>query len=239
MSAIAELRDVAVAFRGKTVLENVTGAFGSGSLTAIVGSNGAGKSTLLKSLVGVVPLAAGRVSLHIDRKRMAYLAQQSNIERSFPLSVLDCVTLGFWPASSLWRRIGSRHIASAMAALETVGLADLAHHPVGNLSAGQFQRMLFVRVQLQNAEFILLDEPFNAVDARTTSELLEIVMRWHSEGRTVAAVLHDHDQVRRYFPQTLLLARTPIAWGPTQDVLCAENLWRAGQLSAPCQAQAA
>lgn len=236
---VAQLDDVSVAFRGRTVLQGVSGTFERGSLTAIVGANGAGKSTLLKALMGLVPLSSGKVSLGVERKRIAYLAQQSSIERSFPLSVLDCVVQGFWPASRLWRRIDASHIEAAYAALDAVGLADLAERPVGNLSAGQFQRMLFVRVQLQNADFILLDEPFNAVDARTTADLLNIIASWHEQGRTVAAVLHDHSQVRRHFPQTLLLARAPVAWGPTAQVLCEENLWRVGQLTDVLDEQAA
>ena len=236
---VAQLDDVSVAFRGRTVLQGVSGSFERGSLTAIVGANGAGKSTLLKAMMGLVPLSRGRVDLGVERKRIAYLAQQSSIERSFPLSVLDCVVQGFWPASRLWRRIDASHIEAAYAALDVVGLADLAERPVGSLSAGQFQRMLFVRVQLQNADFILLDEPFNAVDARTTADLLNIIACWHEQGRTVAAVLHDHSQVRRHFPQTLLLARAPVAWGPTAQVLCEENLWRVGQLTDVLDEQAA
>lgn len=235
----AQLDDVSVAFRGRTVLQGVSGTFERGSMTAIVGANGAGKSTLLKAMMGLVPLSRGKVSLGVERKRIAYLAQQSSIERSFPLSVLDCVIQGFWPSSRLWRRIGADHIEAACEALDAVGLADLAERPVGSLSAGQFQRMLFVRVQLQNADFILLDEPFNAVDAKTTADLLDIISRWHDEGRTVAAVLHDHAQVRRHFPQTLLLARSPVAWGPTAQVLCEENLWRVGQLTDVWDEQAA
>lgn len=238
-STMASLHDVSVAYRGRVSLQGVTGVFERGTLTAVVGSNGAGKSTLLKAITGMVPLRSGNVELAVPTQRIAYLAQQSGIERSFPLSVLDCVTLGFWPASRLWRRVSPRAIAAAYEALAAVGLADLAERPVGDLSAGQFQRMLFVRVQLQDADFILLDEPFNAVDARTTDDLLQTIVRWHAEGRTVVAVLHDHHQVRTWFPRTLLLARAPVAWGPTEDVLTEENLWRMVQLADASDTQAA
>jgi len=231
MSAVAQLEGVGVAYRGKPVLHDVTGAFEAGSLTAIVGANGAGKSTLLKAMLGLVPLSGGKVQLSLPRQRIAYLAQQSGIERGFPLSVLDCATLGFWPASRLWRRVDAARIRAARDALEAVGLGAVADQPVGNLSAGQFQRMLFVRVQLQDADFILLDEPFNAVDARTTADLLDIIAGWHAQGRTVIAVLHDHLQVRQSFDQTLLLARTPVAWGPTDQVMSEDNLWRLGLLA--------
>lgn len=237
--AIARLHDVSVAYRGRVSLQGVSGAFERGSLTAVVGSNGAGKSTLLKAITGMVPLRTGKVELDVAPKRVAYLAQQSGIERGFPLSVLDCVTLGFWPASRLWRRVPAQAIEAAYDALAAVGLADLADRPVGALSAGQFQRMLFVRVQLQDADFILLDEPFNAVDARTTHDLLQTIAHWHAEGRTVVAVLHDYHQVRNWFPRTLLLARAPVAWGPTADVLTEENLWRIVQFSDAKHDQAA
>src|SRR5690606_3580068 len=137
MNTVARLDDVSVSFRGKPALQGVSGAFECGSLTAIVGANGAGKSTLLKAMMGLVPLSCGKVSLDVERNRIAYLAQQSSIERSFPLSVLDCVTLGFWPSSRLWRRIDPGLVDAAYAALDAVGLADLAERPVGGLSAGQ------------------------------------------------------------------------------------------------------
>jgi zinc/manganese transport system ATP-binding protein len=239
VSAIARLQDVAVAYRGRVSLEGVSGAIERHSLTAVVGCNGAGKSTLLKAITGMVPLHRGKVELGVERARIAYLAQQTGMERNFPLSVLDCVVQGFWPASRLWRRVPVEAIEAAYDALESVGLADLAERPVGALSAGQFQRMLFVRVQLQDADFILLDEPFNAVDARTTDALLHTVAAWHEQGRTVMAVLHDHQQVRNWFPQTLLLARSVVAWGDTASVLTEENLWRTLHLADTAQPRAA
>ncbi len=108
-----------------------------------------------------------------------------------------------------------------------MGLAGFERRPIGALSAGQFQRVLFARMLLQDARLILLDEPFTAIDARTTADLLEVVRRWHGERRTVVAVLHDLDQVRAHFPETLLLAREPVAWGPTGEALGPANLLRA------------
>jgi zinc/manganese transport system ATP-binding protein len=103
--------------------------------------------------------------------------------------------------------------------------------PVGSLSAGQFQRVLFARLLLQDAPVILLDEPFNALDARTAADLLAMVHRWHGEGRTVVAVLHDLELVRRQFPETLLLARDCLGWGPTPEVLTAANRLRARMMA--------
>ena len=97
----------------------------------------------------------------------------------------------------------------------------------GTLSAGQFQRVLFARLLLQDADLILLDEPFNAIDSKTTAELLALVADWHARQRTVIAVLHDHSQVHQHFPQTLLLARGVVAWGETSDVLTPHHLAQA------------
>jgi zinc/manganese transport system ATP-binding protein len=102
---------------------------------------------------------------------------------------------------------------------------------IGALSAGQFQRVLFARLLLQDPKFIILDEPFTAIDAATTRDLIEIINRWKSDNRTIIAVLHDFDQVREHFPQTLLLAREPIGWGATEAVMSPANLRRARALS--------
>ena len=107
-----------------------------------------------------------------------------------------------------------------------VGLEGFERRHIGSLSAGQFQRVLFARLLLQDAEVIILDEPFTAIDARTTRDLLEIVRTWHHDGRTVIAVLHDLDLVRANFPQTLLLAREAIDWGATEVALSSTNLLR-------------
>jgi zinc/manganese transport system ATP-binding protein len=112
-----------------------------------------------------------------------------------------------------------------------VGLEGFERRPISDLSEGQFQRVLFARLLLQDAPVILLDEPFNAMDNRTIADLLQVVNRWHAENRTIIAVLHNYEQVRSYFPRTLLLAREPIAWGDTAEVLTPENLQRAQRMS--------
>ena len=136
-----------------------------------------------------------------------------------------------------WRRIGWRHgvtpaeAAAAAAALAAVGLGHFEDRPISTLSAGQFQRVLFARLILQDAPLILLDEPFTALDTRTTQDLLQLVGQWHRETRTVIAVLHDYEQVRSHFPETLLLAREVVAWGPTELVMTDANLAEARQMA--------
>ena len=106
-------------------------------------------------------------------------------------------------------------------------MAGFERRPIDTLSVGQFQRVLFARLLLQDADLVLLDEPFAAIDAKTVADLMDVIRRWRSEKRTVVAVLHDLDQVRRDFPNSLLLARELVDSGPTARVLSAENLLRA------------
>lgn len=221
------LHKLTVSYRRHPALHHVSGQFAQGSLTAVIGPNGAGKSTLLKTLAGLVrPDAHSRLQ-RARHLRMAYLPQHTELDRSFPLSVHDCVCMGLWAHSGAWGSASPAQLARVDAALHTVGLQGFERRPVGTLSSGQLQRALFARLLVQDADIILLDEPFNAVDSKTTAALLALVLQWHRQGRTVVAVLHDDAQVQAHFPHTLLLARECIAWGPTAQVLTDANQARA------------
>lgn len=228
------LHDLTAGYERHPAVHHVGLQVEAGSLWAIVGPNGAGKSTLLKALAGVLPLMGGHIDrapgLADARARVAYLPQQAEIDRSFPVSVFDTVAMGLWHEIGPWRRLGAERSARCRAALAAVGLAGFEQRALDTLSGGQFQRVLFARLMLRDAPLLLLDEPFAAVDEPTVGALLQQVRRWQQEGRTVLAVLHDLDMVRQHFPNTLLLARRAIAAGPTAEVLTAANLQRAAQL---------
>jgi len=226
------LEDLTVSYRRQPAVHGVTGTFPAQSLTAIVGPNGAGKSTLLKAVMGLLPAAGGRIHLDgIHRRDIAYLPQASELDRSFPVSVADLVSLGAWRQAGAFGRIGGRALERVREAIEAVGLVGYEGRVIGTLSGGQLQRALFARVLVQDARLILLDEPFTAIDTRTVADLMALVRRWHGERRTVLAVLHDLDLVREHFPQTLLVARECVAWGPTGEVLAPERLRQARMLS--------
>ncbi len=228
---MVSIDNLTVSYRQHPALHHICGQFAPGSLTAVIGPNGSGKSTLLKSIMGLLPAATGRVSVGTPIARMAYLPQVSEIDRSFPLSVGDCVLLGCWSAVGAWGGISAALLAHVQAAIHTVGLDGFEQRSIGSLSSGQFQRVLFARLLVQDANLILLDEPFNAIDSRTTTALLALIQQWHTQGRTVIAVLHDEAQVRAHFEQCVLLARELVAWGDTRQVLTEPNLQRARALA--------
>ena len=196
----------------------------AGQLLAIVGPNGAGKSTLLKGIMGKLKPLQGQLHLHgIEREQIAYLPQQSRIDRQFPISVSELVGMGLWRELGSFGRLTKAHRHQIEHALEAVGMQGFANRPIASLSGGQMQRTQFARLYLQDAQLILLDEPFNAIDSRTCQDLLQLLKHWHQQGRTILAVLHDHEQVRHHFPCSLLLARQLVAYGHTSDVITAEN----------------
>jgi zinc/manganese transport system ATP-binding protein len=228
VSAALRLVDVTVTYERHPAVHHVSVDIPEGTCTAVVGPNGAGKSTLLKAMIGLVRGVRGSIEFpQRGRARIAYLPQQSDVDRSFPISVLDMVLLGSWRGIGAFGAAGTADIDRAVHAIESVGLRGFERRPLSTLSTGQFQRALFARVLLQDAAIILLDEPFNAIDMRTTADLLALVRRWREDRRTVVCVLHDLDQVRAHFPHAVLLARELIAAGPTEQALTAVNLLRA------------
>jgi zinc/manganese transport system ATP-binding protein len=232
MSAVIAFEDVTLGYDRHPAVHHLSGEVPAGALLAIVGPNGAGKSTLLKGIVGELKPLSGRIRRADARRRdTAYLPQQSELDRSFPISVFDLVAMGNWGAIGSLGSLGGTGRRRVASALEEVGLEGFDRRQAGTLSRGQLQRALFARLLVQDAPLILLDEPFTALDQRTEQDLLALVARWHGEGRTVLAVMHDLDTVRARFPRTLLLARDPVAWGETGEVMTNANLLRARSIS--------
>jgi zinc/manganese transport system ATP-binding protein len=231
MTAQLRFRDVTLGYDRHPAVHHLDGEVDAGALLAVVGPNGAGKSTLFRGLVGILKPLAGSIDTGgLDIRDIAYLPQTADIDRSFPISVYDFVGTGLWRFTGFFGGLGNSARDNIAHALAAVGLNGFENRPIGTLSGGQMQRMLFARVLLQDARLIVLDEPFNAIDAKTSADLLELVRRWHAEGRTVLAALHDMELVRSHFPATLLLARGEVAWGATSEVLTAENLQEARRM---------
>jgi len=224
--ACVTFSDLTLGYDSHPAVHHLDGVIEKGALLAVVGGNGSGKSTLMKGIVGILRPMGGACEV-APGTRIAYLPQQSELDRSFPAQVRDLVSLGLWPKRGLLGRHRPEDRELVSKALMAVGLEGFEKRPIDTLSGGQFQRALFARVLVQDADLILLDEPFNAIDARTVTDLVALIQRWHGEGRTVLVVVHDLDLVRGNFPEALLLARRPVAWGDAHRTLAPQNLLHA------------
>jgi zinc/manganese transport system ATP-binding protein len=231
MTAQLSFRDLTLGYDRHPAVHHLSGEIASGALLAVVGPNGAGKSTLFKGIVGVLRPLSGQVDLSgLSARDIAYLPQAAEIDRSFPINVYDMVSMGLWRQAGIFGGIGKDAKKKIGDAIAAVGLTGFEGRAIGTLSGGQMQRMLFARLLLQDARVIVLDEPFNSIDAKTSADLLALVHRWHSEKRTVLAALHDLELIKAHFPQALLLAREPVAWGATADVLTPDNIVKARRM---------
>lgn len=224
------LEDLTLGYERHPAIHHVSLTIPPGSLVGVVGPNGSGKSTLLKGLAGQLRPMQGQVH-GLAGQRVAYLPQHADIDRGFPIRLRDLVAMGLWHEVGALGGLGPAHRERCRQALHAVGLEGFGHRTIDTLSGGQFQRALFARLLLQDADLVLLDEPFAAIDTRTTDDLLALLAAWHRAGRTVLVVLHDLQQVLAHCPHALVLARELVAWGPSADALSPANLQRARRMT--------
>jgi manganese/zinc/iron transport system ATP- binding protein len=189
------LRDVTIAYGRQVVLSHVDADISRSQVVSIIGPNGSGKSTLLKAIAGLIPLAAGEITLFDEpiermRRHVAYVPQREDVDWQFPVSVHDVVMMGRYPRSG-WLRPSSRedeHIAQH--AMEHLGIADLAKRQIRELSGGQQRRTFIARALAQESDVILLDEPMAGIDAATHDRILELFDEWRGEGKVVLQATH-------------------------------------------------
>lgn len=231
-SALLRFDNLTLGYNRHPAVHHLHGEIAAGSLLAVVGPNGAGKSTLLKGIIGELLPMQGTIELiGLERRNIAYLAQQSTVDSSFPIIIYDFVAMGLWAEFGAFRGFDSAARRRIETAIEAVGLGGLERRPIGQLSGGQLQRARFARLMLQDAPLVLLDEPYSAIDTNSVRDLAALVRRWNQEGRTVISVLHDFAHVRQEYPETLLLAREAVAQGSTEEVLSEANVQRAHHLA--------
>lgn len=231
-AAAITLHNVTLAWGKHVILPEISGSFMAGHITAIVGPNGSGKSTLVSALTGLLPVRSGRISRTSGaQSEMALLPQQAHLDRDFPITTFDLVSMGIWRQIGPHRSLSPAHRDHIMCALTQVGLVGEAQAMIGTLSGGQLQRALFARMLVRQAQVMILDEPFAAVDEETQEELLVFIKQWREQGKAVIIVLHDQELVQRIADETLILARQVVAWGPTTEVLTDDNMRLAQRLS--------
>jgi manganese/zinc/iron transport system ATP- binding protein len=220
-----------VAYHRKPVLWDVDFDATPGSLIAVVGPNGAGKSTFIKACLGLVPLASGLVRFwgqpySAVRPRVGYVPQRESVDWDFPVSALDVAAMGRYAKIGWCRSVSRAHRDAALAALDRVGVADLAARQISQLSGGQQQRVFLARALAQEADLYFMDEPFAGVDAATERAIVELLRELQRTGKSCICVHHDLPTVPEYFDQVLLMNMRVVAAGPVSDVFTQDNLHR-------------
>lgn len=225
---------ISVTYRnGHTALRDASFGSPSGSITALVGVNGSGKSTLFKAIMGFVKLAQGSISVlgmpvreALKRNLIAYVPQSEDVDWNFPVLVEDVVLMGRYGHMGLLRRPRAADRETVDAALARVGMGELRKRQIGELSGGQKKRVFLARALAQDSRVILLDEPFTGVDVKTEDAIVRLLGELRDEGRVMLVSTHNLGSVPEFCDRTVLLARTVLAYGPTQLVFTRENLER-------------
>ncbi|MHA8111310.1 metal ABC transporter ATP-binding protein [Lactobacillaceae bacterium Melli_B4] len=226
------ISNLSVSYGDTPVFSNISLKVGSGKITGIIGPNGAGKSTMIKAILGLIKSQSGTSDydgkpLKAMRKKIAYVEQRKDLDLSFPIDVFDLVLTGSYGKLGLFRSPGKAEKAAAADALTQVNMQEFAKRQIGNLSGGQLQRVFVSRAILQEAEIVILDEPFVGIDLQSERDIMRILKKWRDEGKTIIVVHHDLNKVSDYFDDLIILNHGIVAYGPTNEVYNASNMAKA------------
>jgi ABC-type Mn2+/Zn2+ transport system ATPase subunit len=229
-----DIENVTVAYHGKIALHSASLQLQSGSICGLVGMNGAGKSTLFKAIMGFVKPATGRIlvnglPIHQAQKNnlVAYVPQSEEVDWNFPVSVADVVMMGRYGYMNLLRIPRSIDKQASRESLERVQMWDLRDRQIGELSGGQKKRTFFARALAQQAQVLLLDEPFAGVDVKTEKMLIDLLLQLREIGHTILISTHDLASIKTFCDRVVLINRSILAYGNTSDVFTPENIARA------------
>lgn len=216
---------------GHTALRDASFEIPRGTVTALVGVNGAGKSTLFKAIMSFVPMARGDIKLlgksvsdAVRQNIVAYVPQAEEVDWSFPVLVEDVVMMGRYGHMGFLRRPSAADHTAVTNALERVGMIELRHRQIGELSGGQRKRVFLARALAQDGQVILLDEPFTGVDVQTEDQIIALLREMRDEGRVMLVSTHNLGSVPEFCDRTVLVKSTVLAYGPTEEVFTHENL---------------
>lgn len=218
------LSDVAAGYGNDIAVEHLSAELHPGDAVAVIGPNGAGKTTLMRAVLGLVPLATGAIKVlgklpDGARSDVAYVQQATTLDPEFPVSVFDVVLMGRYRKVGWLRRPGRVDRRIALAALEEVGMSNRSGDRFGLLSGGQRQRVLLGRAIAQESPLLLLDEPFNGVDATTVDVCLEVLQRMRERGVAILMSTHDIEVARRSCNKVLLMNRRQYSFGLIEETL--------------------
>jgi len=229
MNSLITIKNVGVSYAMQPhVLKDCNATIEGPTITGIIGPNGAGKSTLLKAILGLIQ-SSGEILIDGEPtkkvlQKIAYVEQKSHIDFTFPITIRECVALGRTVKKKPLQRLTKEDWEKVDAAIEEVGLTDLASRQIGALSGGQFQRVLLARCMVQEAQYIFLDEPFVGIDMLSEKVIMTILRKWKEEGKTILMVNHDLSKVREYFDKVILVKHSIVASGKTEDVFIKKYL---------------
>lgn len=226
------ITDLTVAYDDTPVFADVAVTFNKGKITGIIGPNGAGKSTLIKAILGLVKSQSGAAEydgepLKHFQKQIAYVEQRKDLDLTFPVDVFTLTETGTYGRLGLFRNPGKKEQEETRSALTQVGLEEYAQRQIGNLSGGQLQRVFVARAIVQQAEIIILDEPFVGIDLQSETAIMKILKQWRDEGKTIIVVHHDLNKVSRYFDDLVVMNHGIIDYGPVQAVYNSKNIEQA------------
>jgi manganese/zinc/iron transport system ATP- binding protein len=224
-----EVHDMTVAYHRKPVLWDIDLVVPQGQLVAIVGPNGAGKSTLIKAILGLIPLASGKVEIfglpyEQQRHLVGYVPQRETVDWDFPVTALDVVLMGTYGRLGWFRRPGGAERKRATECLDQVGMSRYGGRQIRQLSGGQQQRVFLARALAQDAQIYFMDEPFAGVDAATEQAIVELLQALRKQGKTVLVVHHELQTVKEYFDYVILLNMRLVAAGPVSTTFTPEML---------------
>ncbi|HMO56841.1 MAG TPA: ABC transporter ATP-binding protein [Roseiflexaceae bacterium] len=219
------LHEVGAIYSGTptVAIEAITLEIAVGTNVALIGPNGAGKSSLLKVIAGLLGVRQGMIRIFglpigACHHRVAYLSQRGQIDWRFPVTVYDMVMAGRYVHLGWLRRPGRDDHAAVAQVLERLDLQPLAQRQIGELSGGQQQRVLLARALVQGADLLMLDEPFNAVDATSRDVIVGVLADLRQSGKTALVATHELQQVADVFDRVVamrdgrIVADTPAAF---------------------------
>ena len=224
-----DVEQLTVSYGPVPALLDVSLEIPSGNLVGVIGPNGSGKSTFIKSILGFVKPDLGQVRIFgkeavSSKGDVAYVPQRGAVDWDFPITVREVAAMGRYGHRRWWQNLTRGDYALADEALEKVRMSEFRNRQIGQLSGGQQQRVFLARALSQNAEILLLDEPFAGVDAATERAILDVLQETKQQGKTLVVVHHDLATASEYFDLLILLKQRMFAFGPPSVVLHPELL---------------